>query len=215
MIFSQDKKKRPWKYIFSGPFLICNVYISLLFANSVQKSISKLTDKLVPASWQIAIAGGITPNSLVSYYGYIYALDNKKEEITKSRFLNGEVGEGSNWLKEKQDLTGAKSLAIDGSIYVLYQDGKVKKYYQGEERNFALATITNPPTNPLKIFTTDKNKLLYILEKNRLLVYDKAGKLTAQYLSPQFLNLKDVYVSETDNQIYLLNNNEVLFIELN
>lgn len=138
----------------------------------------------------------------VKYSGRTY-------KLTDNQILRNDA----DWLKEPQDLSSAIDLAIDGSIYVLLPD-TIKKFYKGEEKKISLTKITNPLNNPRQIYATENHKFIYILEANRVLVYQKDGALAAQYLSPQFINLKGIHVTPDDKILYLLNNNEVLKIDI-
>lgn len=164
---------------------------------------------------------------------YIMGSDNLSYQLSENKFIpselfdfnakysnyaytlnNGQIlKQGSPWLKPDIDLSGAIDLAIDGSIYILFNDN-IKKFWKGVEQEFSLEEISNPVTEPKDIYTSLENDYIYILEKNRILVYNKKGQLFVQYLSPQFIDLKSIYVTSQDEIMYVLNNSEVLRITL-
>lgn len=164
---------------------------------------------------------------------YIMGSDNASYQLSESKFIPSEpfdfnakysnyaytlkdgqiLKQGNPWLKQDIDLFGAIDLAIDGSIYILF-DNNIKKFWKGEEQEFVLEKISNPVSEPKDIYTSLENDYIYILEKNRILVYNKKGQLIVQYLSPQFIDLKSIYVTSQDEVIYAINNNEVLRIKL-
>lgn len=128
---------------------------------------------------------------------FTYQLDPPSQQILRN---------DSPWLKEELDLTSAQDLAIDGSVYVLYPD-TIKKFWKGEAQSFSLEPIL---AEAKKIFASENNRFIYILEKNRVVKINKDGTLAAQYLSPQFTDLSGIGVSPDDQKIYLLNNKEIL-----
>lgn len=145
--------------------------------------------------------------ALSNYKNYLYFLT--KNQIYKYyRALAGFSGPHS-WLKQKTEFENPVSFAIDGDIYVL-DNNKILKFYRGIREEFNLNFELEAP---IKIFTLPDLDYLYILEKNKVLVFNKSGKLAAQYINNKFTNLQDIWVSK-DKNIYLLNNQEVLEITL-
>ncbi|MFH1392356.1 MAG: hypothetical protein ABIG90_01570, partial [bacterium] len=130
-----------------------------------------------------------------SYNQFIYAL-GENQIYRYSRTLAGFSGPYS-WLKQKTDFVNPISMAIDGDIYVLDND-QVLKFFRGIREDFNLNLELN---QPIKIFTLPNLNNLYVLEKNRLLVFDKTGQLISQITSAQFTNLKDIWVDK-DKTIY-------------
>lgn len=144
---------------------------------------------------------------LSNYSSNIYFLTNN--QIYKYfRTLAGFRGPYS-WLKQEQEFTDPKSFVIDGDIYVL-DNNKVLKFAQGEQQEFSLDKELE---NPVKIFTMSKLENLYVLEKNKILVFNKSGKLIAKHINSRFTNLTDIWVFK-DKIIYLLNNQEILEFNL-
>ncbi|HOK35527.1 MAG TPA: hypothetical protein PLL80_02645 [Candidatus Pacearchaeota archaeon] len=144
---------------------------------------------------------------LDNFQNYFYIFDKKDGEIIKYQFSQNELGSGSFWLNERGAGKNATSIAIDGSIYLLENNGKVQRFASG-----SLKEEFNPPkTFPkvqkaTKIFTSSLNKYLYLLdpENKRMIILDKKGNLVNEYQSPEFENLKDIWVSSGDKKIYLL-----------
>lgn len=152
------------------------------------------------------------------YNNRLYALDSKNNEIYKFTKINGEFSQRSNWMKEDADFSNAKDLSIDGNIYVLFDNGKIIKYFSGEEREFETDLIDPEITNASKIFASnEEDGFIYVLEKstNRLVVFDKEGKFLHQYKSEKLDNLKDFTIDEESEIIYFLNGNKIYESSLN
>lgn len=144
---------------------------------------------------------------IASYSQYIYFL-TENQIYRYYRTLAGFSGPYS-WLKQEMKFSQPVSLAIDGNIYVLDND-QVLKFFRGHRQDFSLNFKL---TQPIKIFTLANLNYLYILEKNRVLVFDKKGQLIAQVINSQFNDLKDIWVNK-DKMIYLLNKQEILKFEI-
>jgi hypothetical protein len=107
------------------------------------------------------------------------------------------AGEPKAYLKSA-DTTGlqsAISLAIDGDIFVLHQDGTVKKYTKGvaiaDWKIHGLPTPWDSLTQAASIYADATSKYLYIFEKKdgdrpaRFMEFDKTGAFRRQLLLPQ------------------------------
>lgn len=145
---------------------------------------------------------------LVLYNDRLYILDSKNNQIYKhTRTISG-YSKGLTWVKEDEfDLSKSISLAIDGEIFALNNDGSINKFLNGYFRDFNLQQPSNPATSPTKIFTKIDYRFIYILdpENNRLLVFDKqVGEFVNQYVSDKFSDMKDIYVDEENKKIFLL-----------
>ena len=154
-----------------------------------------------------------------SYGANIYFLDSGNNQIWKHSPILSGFSKANPWIKsnEESDFSNAVSLAIDGAIYILKQDGTVLKYLSGYKKEFAvLGETTQPIEQATKIYTLPGYANLYILEpKNkRVLIFDKQGKIITQYFSEKFNDLKDLAVLEKEKKIYLLNGTEIVEIEM-
>lgn len=152
------------------------------------------------------------------YNGRLYALDKSSSQIY--RYSAGATGfeKGEARIKDKLDLNGLKSMAVDiygakSYIYLLKETGEVIKLYDGLQENFKLDTV-EPVLNSAEKILVRSN--LYILDKNnkRLVVFDSNGKFIKQYQSDNLNNLKDAAVDEKNKRAYLLNGGSVYELEL-
>ena len=73
------------------------------------------------------------PYDFASFRGYLYFLDKKSGEIIRYPYLkNFEWGSAQLWLaKEEKKASGAKSLAVDGSVWLLAKNNSLSRYYAG------------------------------------------------------------------------------------
>src|SRR3989339_160329 len=147
----------------------------------------------------------------------LYTLDPKTNDIYKHTKTNDTFSAGVGWVNGDISLENTISMAIDGSIYVLKDNGNVLRLDAGiKDNDFALEEIDPALTHATKIYTDENTKNLYMLdpENKRVAVFTKEGKLTAQYTSENFGDLRDMVVDEANKHMYLLNNTELYEVEL-
>jgi hypothetical protein len=152
----------------------------------------------------------------IIYLGRLYILDSKNNQVYKYTKTAGGFGKEEPYLKEQINLSQSISLSADGSIYILFNDGRVLKFYRGVKQDFKLAEIYPLLTQPTKILTWLESKYIYILEpiNKRLVIFDKNGQLIKQIVSDYFDNLTDFVVNEKENTAWLLNGTKIIEIPL-
>ncbi|MFH2105463.1 MAG: hypothetical protein ABII72_04495 [Parcubacteria group bacterium] len=155
---------------------------------------------------------------LAQYGGKLYRLVPETKQIYKHTGTIAGYSKGTEWvMTDSDELENARSMTIDGYIYVLLADGTVNKYLRGKKQNFALADITTPMENPTKIFTADDLENLYIIDtkKERILAFNKnSGSLTAQFKSDEFKNLQDLFIDKEEKKMYVLADGKIYGIVL-
>lgn len=146
--------------------------------------------------------------ALASFNNMLYLADSSSGQIYRYKIQSSKLSVPSPWLNSPADLNKLASFGIDGSIYLLFNDGRLAKYLTGSEESFKLDAIIPPLENPDKIVVSQDLDRIYILEKskNRIAVFDKNGKFISQYLADNLTRLKDFALNEKTKTIYLLNN---------
>ncbi|MBU4256814.1 hypothetical protein KKC04_00150 [Patescibacteria group bacterium] len=150
-----------------------------------------------------------------AYNGRLYLLDRQNSQIYRYNIAKNSLTGAQAWLNEKADFADAVNMAIDGSIYVLKNNGQLLKYLKGRGQEFKLGEVEPKLENPSKLIVSPELKYIYILESSnkRLVVFDKAGVFLTQYQSDQFNDLKDFAVDEINKKIYFLDKTSVYGIE--
>jgi len=148
-------------------------------------------------------------NDLEVFRKNIYLLDGKKGEIIKySSPLVINKDSPQRWLApETERVLNAKSMTIDGSVWILNGGDNIDRFYLGKYQETLNLDFFPSPQNLTKILTSKNLPYLFILEpiQKRIIILDKAGKIVTQFQSEKFDNLKDFAVSEDGSIIYLLN----------
>ncbi len=155
-------------------------------------------------------------SDLLVYNKRLYLLDTANNQIYKHEAIAGGFAKGNAWLTGQVDLNNAVSLAVNGYIYVLKNNGEIYRFLKGQKQDLTLNTLETPFNQPIKIWTDIDSDYLYILDPSnkRLVVLTKEGVLQAQYASEKFNNLKDFAVKEKENKIYLLNGSQIIEVPI-
>ena len=136
----------------------------------------------------------------------IYVLDTAGNQILK--YLSG--SKDSKSVYASGDFAKSTAMAIDSSIYVLNNDGSIKKFTRGTADAFAITGLETPLKNPTRIFTSVDTDNIYILDPGtaRIVVLNKSGAFQTAYNANILKNAKDFDVQEKE-KIYVLANNKI------
>ncbi len=156
-------------------------------------------------------------NDFSSFRKNLYFLDSEKGEIVKYTALLEEGKDSPQlWLSSgTKKATDSKSIAVDGSIWILKENNTISRYYGGQHQKEFVLDFFPYPKKLYKIIALPNLPYLYILEpiQNRIIILDKTGKIINQFQSEKFDNLKDFAVSDTGKIIYLLSGLKVYQVE--
>lgn len=155
------------------------------------------------------------PVALSPYQGNIYILDRKAGILKFVAARNG-FGKTDYFKGTPPDLDKAESLTIDGSVWILTQDGKILKFTKGDPDNFTITGLDKSLKNPSKIYTNRDMDNLYILDKGngRIVKLDKNGQYQSQYNADILNNAVDFEILEKDRKILILSGNKTSSLPL-
>jgi hypothetical protein len=148
--------------------------------------------------------------SLASFLGNPYFLDSQGYIINysdKNPFF---------WTKNKEErVEDGRSVAIDGSVFVLDETGNIHRYYMREKKEIITFSIFPELSSEKEIYTSRYSPLL-ILDKaeERIIVVSKEGEFLKQIYLKDLKGLKDLAISSDGKKIYLLVNKQVYLLEL-
>lgn len=151
------------------------------------------------------------------YGNNLYVLDSTNNQIFKYPERGQSFTGGQAWLKEELNITDASSLTIDGSIYIIENNGKIRNFLKGEEEKFDYHTPNPPIGSGATIKTFRDSDYLYIIDpqNNRIIILDKEGNIKDQYTSQKFDNLVDLAIDPDEKAIFLLNGNHLYLLAIN
>lgn len=158
------------------------------------------------------------PMAISGFFGNLYVLDPQLNQILKyvSTQDGGYADPPLDYLSDpkQSDLTGAIDMTIDGSIYVLYADGKIAKFRGGTPVSFEITGLDVPLKSPSAIFTSpdQETQFLYVADKGnkRVVQISKEGRFQRQYKaeSNAFDDLRSLWVEELEQKMYFLSGNK-------
>jgi hypothetical protein len=159
-----------------------------------------------------------TPAGLATYFGNLYVLDKKQNQILKFVEVDSTYSK-SNYFSDNSSVNFSKaiSIAIDSSVYVLSTNGSIAKYTKGASESFNLSGLDKDLSNPTRIFTNADTNNVYVLDNgnSRIVVLDKTGKYVAQYQAGGVIkSAKDLDVDEANKKAYVLSGGKVYEIDL-
>jgi hypothetical protein len=158
---------------------------------------------------------GVSNSSLVDIEAYanrLYALrptvGSQEGQVLRFDRSGSSFSGESNWITSRTvSFDHAVSLTIDGSVYVLMENGRISRFDSGSEEGFEVGVVDPSISAATKLWTNPESTYLYVLEPglNRLIVFEKeTGEFVVQYRSSAFGDLTDFSVDEAGYTIYLL-----------
>lgn len=144
---------------------------------------------------------------MIAFNNNLYLLDTKENRIFKCPDLSN----CQSWLNEKRNLSDATSLSIDGTIYVLSQNGNITKYFGGLEKKLWQTKIRPLSNNFTKIQTDFDFQNIYLLDSQnqRIVVLNKEGDLIKQYKFNLLNEIKSFYISADEKNIFILTETKI------
>jgi hypothetical protein len=122
-------------------------------------------------------------------------------------------------LQAEVDLAGTADMAIGNSIYLLFADGRLRKFTAGEPVAFDISDWDSPPNNPSALFTRppEENQWVYVADRgnSRIVQTDKEGRFQRQFRldDPQVESGNDplggvtsLFVDEISGHAFFLSN---------
>lgn len=144
----------------------------------------------------------------------LYILDSSHNRILKHGSTTSGFTAPQFYLNDGTDISGAVSMAIDGSVYVLMRDGSVVQMLRGARQEFSVQKSDPPVSVPSKIRTSQESDYIYVLdnsEPGRIIQFNKkTGALITQYHSGELDRATDFHVDETAGSIYVSSGNTIL-----
>lgn len=162
------------------------------------------------------LANPVKAIDIAWYEGRLYLITPDPQLIMRTQRTGGTLAPPTKWLRAAQGpLSEAKSLTVDGSIYVALSN-KVEKYVQGLKRDFELQPVNPGLQNLEHILTTGDGDYLYLAapKDKRIIVYDKQGKLIVQLIFPSLTSISGFSADSANKLLYLLSGNSIYRLQL-
>ncbi len=147
---------------------------------------------------------------------YLYILAKNQNQIFRYSYNSGNNNYSGkiDWLKEAVDLSSVKDISIDGSVYILNDNGEVLKFYMNKKEEYA-ATAISPAMSADKMIVGTNYIYLFDADSKRLAVLAiKDGHLMNQYQTDS-LSPIDFAIDEKGKTAYFLSDEIIYKIPLN
>ncbi|MBI2405621.1 hypothetical protein HYV21_01015 [Candidatus Microgenomates bacterium] len=155
---------------------------------------------------------------MAAFGGNIYLLDAGRNEIWRYSGLVSRFGQGEAYFREGVDaaLGDVVRMAIDGSVWLLREDGRIAKYTRGRLDGFRIEGVENAFNHPQSITTDSRFSNVYVLDNgnSRVVVLDKSGVFKAQYVWETIKDATGIAVSEEKKKLLIFVGGKVYEVEL-
>lgn len=146
------------------------------------------------------------PAGISVYNGNVYVLDQTNGVLKYTAGSDG-FGKSSYFSGDGPSMSKATGIGIDGSVYIAFSDGSMKKYTRGKEEPFTLSGLPTPIKNPKQVVTSAEMEDIYVLDSGngRIVVLKKEGVFRKAYKAEALKGATLIDVREKDKKIYILN----------
>lgn len=191
---------------------------SLLGATSEDDKVYTLSSKAISEGSKDLVKNNDyweDPVALGAFSGNFYVLD-RKEGLLKFVPTEDDYATSTYFKEDSPDLSTSLSMAIDGSIYILFKDGSISKFTRGSKDSFTISGLDKPLSLASMIYASPDTKDIYILDNgnNRLVRLDTSGQFISEYDSDKFKSAKAVSISKDEKTGYVLSNNKIYKLPL-
>jgi hypothetical protein len=132
-------------------------------------------------------------------------LDPKGNQVYKYLpAANGFDSEPVGLLPGQTIIANAKALSVQEDLYLLGDDGKVRRFKSGSDTTLPLSGIDRPLSAPSRIDAVPDSDKLFIADSGnkRVVVLSRDGVFQRQYVSNSFTDVKAVDVASGAGQLY-------------
>jgi hypothetical protein len=163
--------------------------------------------RAVPLGQGAAPAGA---RAIAAFGGNLYVLDAAANQIWRYRPQgDGYGGTAESYFETPPgDLSTALDVAIDGSVYLLLADGRIRKFFGGAEQNLAIAGLSEPLTRPaaLAVDAETRQGALYVADAGRVVQLKPDGAFIRQFRAAgdAFDALEDLVVDEGEGRMFVM-----------
>lgn len=151
--------------------------------------------------------------SLAGYKQNTYLLDGVGQVLRIPASANNTTSPPTTYFKQPIDGSSLVDLGVDGSVYLLRQQGQVDVYLNGQKQNFALER-SSLATKAKAIFVSESRDKIYLLTDTALLYWNKAGKYQGQVYLPNKAQIQMAGIDFSSQTLYILAEGKLLKADL-
>lgn len=157
------------------------------------------------------------PGKIYFFGNSLYLLDYGTSKII--RYSVGEKNPaGKEWFSNdvNMDLSSATDLVVDGDVWILFNDGKIRRFRQGRQIAFQPSGLIDELKEPVAFTTSGEGEKIWVLagEGKFLITMDKnSGEYQGQWQWDK-IHPSDVTVSESLGKAFLLEKEKIYIINI-
>lgn len=171
-------------------------------------------DRRVEGASYIELGGSgqlVSPVQMKVYFDRLYIADAGANQIF--RYERGNFATApSPWLDadRERNLSTLRAMAIDGSIWLLFNEGLLSRFDAGNQVQFSLENSFGQIEGPVDLAVgSEGTSLIYVADGpgERILVFNKNGEYLRQLRAPEgdaLRNLRGLFVDEVSGVMYIL-----------
>jgi|GEM_PF-831528 len=152
------------------------------------------------------------PQLTTGYGGNLYIVDPGANQIWRYRpGSRGYEGDPESYFAagKQPDLTGVQAIAIDGNVWLLYTDGRLLKFFAGEQRPFDFQGLPTKLSMPVALAVPLEGDRIYILDagNGRIVEVTKDGTFLRQFHPREGDFLRDArsfFLDEANSKFYIV-----------
>jgi len=190
---------------------ICKINDKIYFADD--QGISLVANKSISNIIQFSPAStAIRPLSLQSWNQALYLLDSGTPTIWKYTPNSQGFDQGQVWLKDVVFPPHPSSMAINGSVWVLFTDGQLVPYLHGQPESGYQSAPTIKLQNTNHLVTAPTTDILAFTDSDSLVyLFHKDGQVIAKY---NFGDIKiiSLSLSESTSTLYVLGQDQKIYL---
>jgi hypothetical protein len=150
-----------------------------------------------------------------AYLEYVYTISGDK--INRYSKATDTLKE-SLW-GQSASFSGAKSMAIAYSVYIITSDGKLESYTSGTKDTFTLSGDNTNLNSPSQVVADIDLENIYVADNGngRVVAYDDKGKFVKEYKPKKdgaWSNIKAIGVSSNEKSLFVLSGSKVFKLEI-
>ena len=165
-------------------------------------------------------AGWESSVSIASYSSNIYLLDAEAGEVWRHTSTTSGYSKGTAYADTRAvSIKESRSIAIDGNIFILKNDGGALKFVKGSlDSDFKLAPLPSPLatiSNPAQIYTEADTSFIYILDRDnsRVIRFEKNGQYSNQFIFDG-ISIDQFFVNPRVQKMWITSGRDVYEVSL-
>lgn len=154
------------------------------------------------------------PEPFSSYAKNLYTFSRAEKTIT--RYREGAFNKADNWLKQDYDLSKMTDIIVDGSLYLLSEDGKIHVLLSGYPTAVIELKLSQPLGIGPRFYFSEDTANFYVLDSanTRLLKFTRQGELLGQYISLSLKEARDLIVPKSETEAIILSGDKIYRLPL-